>query len=81
MGGFGGGFGGFGGFGGGHGGFGSGLGLGYGTALTKGGGSIGVSHHGVSVKGPQTVPITIAGPAGKVVADGLYGVPSHGHGW
>lgn len=33
--------------------------------------------HGVAVRGPHTVPAVVAGPAGKVVADGLYGVPHH----
>lgn len=65
---------------GGHG-LGYGLGLGHGI-ITNGGGTIGLSGHGVTVKGPATVPATIAGPAGKIVADGLYGVPTHhGHGW
>lgn len=52
----------------------------HGVSVTNGGGTIAVGHHGVSVKGPPTVPATIAGPAGKVFADGLYGVPTH-HGW
>ncbi|KAJ8952401.1 hypothetical protein NQ318_014493 [Aromia moschata] len=65
----------------GFGGFGHGLGLAPGLAVTNGGGTVGIGHHGVTIKGPATVPATIAGPAGKVVADGLYGVPSHGHGW
>lgn len=66
----------------GHGGYGGGLGLTHGVTVTNGGGTIGISHHGVTVKGPPTVPATIAGPAGKVVADGLYGIPTHhGHGW
>ncbi|XP_074037573.1 uncharacterized protein [Leptinotarsa decemlineata] len=66
---------------GGYGGYRSGLGLSHGVTVTNGGGTVGVSPHGVTVKGPPTVPATIAGPAGKVVADGLYGVPTHGHGW
>ncbi|KAJ8922526.1 hypothetical protein NQ315_007556 [Exocentrus adspersus] len=59
-----GGYGGFGGFGGygGDGGYG-----GYG----------GYGGHGVVIRGPPTVPATIVGPAGKIVANGLYG----GHGW
>ncbi|KAG5892361.1 hypothetical protein JTB14_035975 [Gonioctena quinquepunctata] len=60
---------------------GSGLGLSHGVTVTNGGGTVDVSPHGVSVKGPPTVPATIAGPAGKVVANGLYGVPTHGHAW
>lgn len=66
------------GYGGGHGVFGYG-GFGYGGF---GAGGIGVGHGGVTVKGPATVPVTIAGPAGKVVANGLYGIPTHhGHGY
>ncbi|KAJ8930317.1 hypothetical protein NQ314_016866 [Rhamnusium bicolor] len=78
-----GGLGGHGGYGGysGYSGYQSGLGLFPGVTVTNGGGTIGLGHHGVTVKGPATVPVTIAGPAGKVVADGLYGVPTHGHGW
>ncbi|KAJ8977774.1 hypothetical protein NQ317_001685 [Molorchus minor] len=60
---------------GGHGIFG-GVGLGYGGF----GGYGGVGGHGIVISGPQTVPATIIGPAGKIVADGLYGV-GHGHGW
>lgn len=82
LGGFGGhgGLGGLGGFGG-FGGYRSGLGVAPGVAVTNGGGTVNVGPHGVTVKGPATVPATIAGPAGKVVANGLYGVPTHGHGW
>ncbi|CAH1160060.1 unnamed protein product [Phaedon cochleariae] len=72
---------GLGGHAGGYGGYGGGLGLAHGVTVTNGGGTIGVSPHGVAVRGPPTVPATIAGPAGKVVAEGLYGVPTHGHGW
>lgn len=42
-------------------------------------GYVAYGHHGVAVKGPQTVPAVIAGPSGKVVAHGLYGVPNHHH--
>ncbi|RZC39381.1 hypothetical protein BDFB_013536, partial [Asbolus verrucosus] len=63
-------------------GLGHGVGLGHGLGVvTNGGGVIGLSGHGVAVRGPATVPAVIAGPAGKIVADGLYGVPHHGHGW
>lgn len=56
------------------------------AAFTAGGGSIGVSSHGASIQGPQTVPVVIAGPSGKISADGLWGPTSnvgqtHGHGW
>lgn len=37
--------------------------------------------HGVAVRGPHTVPAVVAGPAGKIVADGLYGVPHHHYWW
>lgn len=59
-------------------GFGSGGYGGYGGH--NGDGAVGVGHQGVTVNGPRTVPATIAGPAGKVVANGLYGVPSHHYG-
>lgn len=62
---------------------GAGHGLGHGI-VTNGGGVIGLSGHGVAVKGPETVPAVISGPSGKIVADGLYGVPTHHgyhHGW
>lgn len=42
-----------------------------------GGGYVGWGGHGVAVKGPRTVPVVVEGPAGKVAADGLYGVPHH----
>lgn len=32
--------------------------------------------YGVAIRGPKTVPAVVAGPAGKIVADGLYGVPA-----
>lgn len=38
---------------------------------------VGYAGHGVAVRGPHTVPAVVAGPAGKIVADGLYGVPHH----
>ncbi|XP_063924472.1 glycine-rich protein-like [Zophobas morio] len=62
---------GYGGLGLGHGvvGYGHGVGLGHGIGLG----------HGVAVRGPATVPAVIAGPSGKIVADGLYGVPHYGH--
>lgn len=41
--------------------------------ITKGGGSIGVSGAGAVVSGPPTAPAIIKGPAGKIVADGLWG--------
>lgn len=58
-----------------------GLGLGKGVGLNAGLGvglaGVGVGHgigiSGVSVQGPGTVPATIAGPSGKIVADGLWG--------
>lgn len=42
-----------------------------------GAGYAGYAGHGVAVRGPHTVPAVVAGPAGKIVADGLYGVPHH----
>ncbi|KRT83345.1 hypothetical protein AMK59_3138 [Oryctes borbonicus] len=50
---------------------GHGLGLGLGVGLGAG---LGAAHGGVAVVGPGTVPAAIVGPAGKVVADGLYGI-------
>ncbi|XP_044254614.1 glycine-rich cell wall structural protein-like [Tribolium madens] len=75
-------------------GHGLGLGLGHGVALghglgvvTNGGGTIGVSAHGAAVKGPGTAPVVVAGPSGKIAADGLWGPTAnvgltggHGHG-
>lgn len=42
-------------------------------------GYVAYGHHGVAVQGPHTVPAVVAGPSGKVVAHGLYGVPNHHH--
>ncbi|MGO1215213.1 UNVERIFIED_CONTAM: hypothetical protein M9610_24305, partial [Salmonella sp. NW982] len=35
--------------------------------------------HGVAVIGPHAEPAVIAGPAGKIIADGVWG--HHGHHW
>lgn len=35
--------------------------------------------HGVAVVGPHAEPAVIAGPAGKIVADGVWGNTGHGH--
>lgn len=58
------------------------LGAGYGgwAAGYAGNGYVGYGGHGVAVRGPKTVPAVIEGPAGKIAADGLYGVPYH-HYW
>lgn len=55
------------------------LGAGYGgwAAGYAGNGYVGYGGHGVAVRGPKTVPAVIEGPAGKIAADGLYGVPYH----
>lgn len=56
----------------------AGPGAGYGGwAGYPGDGYVGYGGHGVVVRGPKTVPAVIEGPAGKVAADGLYGVPAH----
>lgn len=57
------------------GGFGPLAGFGSGLKFTRGGDSIGLGPLGLSVKGPKTVPAIIDGPAGKIFADGLYGIP------
>lgn len=54
----------------------AGLGFG-GWGGYAGDGYVGYGGHGVAVRGPKTVPAIIEGPAGKVAADGLYGVPHH----
>lgn len=56
------------------------------AALTPGGGSIGVSAHGAAIHGPPTAPVVVAGPSGKIAADGLWGPTAnvghtYGHGW
>lgn len=56
------------------------------AALTAGAGSIAVSAHGAAIRGPPTVPVVIAGPSGKIAADGLWGPTAnvgqtYGHGW
>lgn len=53
-------------------------GLGFGGWGSYGGdGYVGYGGHGVAIRGPKTVPAIIEGPAGKVTADGLYGIPHH----
>ncbi|EFA02523.1 collagen, type I, alpha 1b [Tribolium castaneum] len=54
--------------------------------ITKGGGTIGVSEHGAAIRGPPTAPVIVAGPSGKIKADGLWGPTKNvglkwGHGW
>ncbi|XP_044255335.1 collagen alpha-2(I) chain-like [Tribolium madens] len=54
--------------------------------ITKGGGTIGVSEHGAAIRGPPTAPVIVAGPSGKIAADGLWGPTKNvglkwGHGW
>lgn len=56
------------------------------AALTAGSGSIAVSAHGAAIRGPPTVPVVVAGPSGKIAADGLWGPTAnvgqgYGHGW
>ncbi|XP_044749177.1 uncharacterized protein LOC123309932 [Coccinella septempunctata] len=43
------------------------------AAITAGGGSIAATGAGAAVRGPPTAPVVIAGPSGKIVADGLWG--------
>ncbi|KAK9875755.1 hypothetical protein WA026_009552 [Henosepilachna vigintioctopunctata] len=60
-----------------------GLGYGHGVAaVTAGGGSISASGHGAVIRGPPTAPVVVAGPAGKIAADGLWGPTANigGHG-
>lgn len=51
--------------------------------VTNGGGTIGVGAHGAAVRGPPTAPVVVAGPSGKIAADGLWGPTANvglGHG-
>lgn len=64
-----------------HHGLGHGIALGHGLAHHSIDGVVTHSHHGVAIEGPHTVPAVVKGPSGKIVADGLYGVPHHGHHW
>ncbi|KAK9875745.1 hypothetical protein WA026_009542 [Henosepilachna vigintioctopunctata] len=60
-----------------------GLGYGHGVAaVTPGHGSISASAHGAAIRGPPTAPVVVEGPAGKVVAHGLWGPTANigGHG-
>lgn len=55
------------------------------TAVTNGGGVISASGHGAKVLGPPTAPVVVAGPSGKIAADGLWGPTGNigltGHHW
>lgn len=58
-----------------------GAGWGYGGGWAGGWAGEGAHVGGVVVKGPPTVPATIAGPSGKIHATGLWGPTlAHGHG-
>ncbi|XP_044255110.1 collagen alpha-2(I) chain-like [Tribolium madens] len=42
-------------------------------AITNGGGTISASGAGAAIRGPGTAPVVVAGPSGKIAADGLWG--------
>ncbi|EFA02524.1 elastin [Tribolium castaneum] len=42
-------------------------------AITNGGGTIAATAAGAAVRGPGTAPVVVAGPSGKIAADGLWG--------
>ncbi|XP_076274700.1 uncharacterized protein LOC143205341 isoform X2 [Rhynchophorus ferrugineus] len=47
---------------------------------SQGGAAGAITYDGGVLKGPVTVPVVIKGSSGKIVADGLYGLPTGGHG-
>ncbi|MGO1215207.1 UNVERIFIED_CONTAM: hypothetical protein M9610_24230, partial [Salmonella sp. NW982] len=49
------------------------IGVGGVGAITAGGGSIAATGHGAAIRGPPTAPVVVAGPSGKIAADGLWG--------